>query len=104
MEFLLELIFELLFEGSMEAAKSRKVPRWIRYPLIVLLSLFILGVLGGVGVLGRCLLVRGKEAFDLPLGIVLLVLDAVMWFSAIRKARLQIQKKKKVSEETEEEK
>ena len=93
MEFLFELLFGLLFEGSVEAAKSEKVPRWIRYPLIALLSLFVVGVLVGIVVLGVFLIVRGKEAFDLPLGIVLLVLGAVMWVSAVRKVRMQLRKR-----------
>lgn len=42
MEFLIEFLLELIFEGSMELSKSRKVPKWIRYPLIVIILLLFL--------------------------------------------------------------
>lgn len=33
MEFILEFIFDLVFESSMEIAKDKKIKKWIRYPL-----------------------------------------------------------------------
>lgn len=42
MEFLIDFLLELIFEGSMELSKSRKVPKWIRYPLIVFFLLLFL--------------------------------------------------------------
>ncbi len=46
MEFFFELIVELVLEGSIEVSKSRKVPKYIRYPCIMILSLFFLAVIG----------------------------------------------------------
>ena len=46
MKFIIELILDLLLEGSIEASKSEKVPKPIRYILIVLISLFFLAVIG----------------------------------------------------------
>ena len=43
MEILMEVLFELIFEGGYELSKSKKIPKWIRYPLIGLILLgFIL--------------------------------------------------------------
>lgn len=44
MEFIAEFLFELLFEGSMEISTNKKVPKWIRYPLICLVALFFLSI------------------------------------------------------------
>ena len=46
MEYLLEFILELFLEGSIEVSKNRKIPKYIRYPVIVILSLFFLAVIG----------------------------------------------------------
>ena len=49
MDFLIELIGEILIEGSFELATNKKVSKWIRYPLlgilIVLYSMIIFGIL-----------------------------------------------------------
>lgn len=49
MEFLIELILELLFEGGQEICNNRRISKWIRYPiafiLIMFCSLVILGLL-----------------------------------------------------------
>ena len=39
MDFLIELIGDVLIEGSFELATNKKVSKWIRYPI---LSLFII--------------------------------------------------------------
>ena len=90
MDFLIELLFDLILEGSVEAAKSKKVPRWIRYPLICLLALLVVGMIGGVAALAIFLLVKRQGEYALPLGIVLLILDMVMLASAVRKVRKQL--------------
>ena len=45
-EFIIELIFELIMDGSVSICKSKKVSKWIRYPLIFLVSLISLGFVG----------------------------------------------------------
>lgn len=45
MEFIIELILELVFEGGIEASKNEKIPKYIRYPLIFLISLFFITVI-----------------------------------------------------------
>lgn len=46
MDFLFELIFELIAEGTVELSKSVKVPKVIRYPLIAIIVLFCVAVIG----------------------------------------------------------
>lgn len=53
MELLMEILFELIFEGGYELSKSKKVPKWIRYPLIGLIllgfiAIFLLIILVGI--------------------------------------------------------
>lgn len=49
MDFFIELIGELLIEGSFELATNKKVSKWIRYPLlgvlIILYSIIMFGIL-----------------------------------------------------------
>jgi len=40
MEFLIEELLNLIFEGSIEISSNKKVSKWIRYPLIVIIILF----------------------------------------------------------------
>ena len=42
MDVLMEFLGELILEGSVELSKSKKVPKWIRYPLIVIILLLFL--------------------------------------------------------------
>ncbi len=44
-EFIFELIFELIFEGAVETSRNKKISKWIRYPLIVLIASLFLGVI-----------------------------------------------------------
>jgi len=49
MDFLIELIGDILIEGSFELGTNKKVSKWIRYPILTLLIIFysviILGIL-----------------------------------------------------------
>lgn len=46
MEYVFEFLLELILEGSIEASKSSKIPKYIRYPLIVLIVCFFAAVIG----------------------------------------------------------
>ena len=94
MGVLLELLFDLALEGSMEIAKSEKAPKWLRYPLIVLLSLLILTILGGVIALSVVLIVGRRDVTEVALAVVLLVLDGVMISSVVKKARAYLIKRR----------
>ena len=46
MEFLFEILLELILEGTMEASQNKKVPKAVRVFLIVLISALYLSVIG----------------------------------------------------------
>ena len=100
MEYLFEFILELLFESAVSATKSEKVPKPLRLLLGLLLSLLVLGLVGGVLVLAVYLLVKKRSTLEISLGVVLSVIDGLMIFSAVKKARGQIRKKKNAEEIT----
>ncbi len=52
MEDIFEFILELVLEGSIEVSKSKKVPKYIRYPLIGIISLFFIAIIGLVFLAG----------------------------------------------------
>ena len=82
MELLIELIMELAFEGTMELSTSRKVPDWIRYPLIVLIGLFFAAFIGLMLLIGLLFL---QEAWYV--GILFLAMGIFFAYMTIRKFR-----------------
>lgn len=54
MEFLIELLLELIIDGSIEVSSNKILPKWIRYPLIVFIIIFFLliyAIIFGTGIL-----------------------------------------------------
>lgn len=80
MELLWEFLFELLFEGGMEIAKNRRVSKWIRYPIIIVIGAFFAVVLGGLFLLGILLIKKSILG-----SIFILALDVLLITSSIRK-------------------
>ena len=80
MEYIIEFILELALESGMEASKNTKLPKYIRYPLIVLISLFFISIIGIIFFTG-ILLLKDK----LYLGIFILTIGLFMLISAIIK-------------------
>ena len=52
MELIIEFIIELILEGSFELSKNLKTPKWLRYPLIILVILFFLAVIAIIFIVG----------------------------------------------------
>lgn len=52
MDILIEFVFDLVFGVTIEASKSSKVPKPIRYILIIFLALFYLAVFGLMAFMG----------------------------------------------------
>ena len=98
MDFLIELVFTLLFEESVAAATSRQTPKPLRILLGVLLSLFIVGVLGGIVFLGVFLIVKRQETYWLPLGVLVLFVDGIMMISAGLALHKQLTERKEQKE------
>lgn len=45
MNFVIELILELVMEGGLEVGKNKKFSKWIRYPLLFLIIIFYSAVI-----------------------------------------------------------
>lgn len=56
MEFVVELILELLLEGGIEVSSNKKISKWIRYPILAFLILFFSVIIFGIIILGLFLL------------------------------------------------
>ena len=80
MEFIIELILELLLEGSIEVSSNRKVSKWIRYPLIIFITTIFFGIILLIIFLGLSLLNDWLLA-----GIAFLIIGIIMFISAIIK-------------------
>ena len=85
----MDLLLELLLEGGIEASKDRRIPKPIRYVLIVLIALFFIAVFGlliWMGILAcRKTLLGG--------GIVILFGLLLLVWSAIQFRRVYVQRR-----------
>lgn len=52
MDFLIELIGDILIEGSFELATNKKVSKWIRYPILSLFIIFYSAIILGILFIG----------------------------------------------------
>ena len=84
MDDLIEILLELILDGSAEVAKNKKVSKWIRYPLIVILSTFVISVIGLIGFMG-VKIILSQEQYSIIGGIVLLLIDFILIISIIKK-------------------
>lgn len=85
-EIIMEIVIELVFEGSFETAKSSRIPKYIRYPLIGIIILFIIAVIGLIFFAGILSLKENIFAgiILILVGLLLLIMSAVK----LRKAYL----------------
>ncbi len=90
MDFIIELILELLIEGTFEASQSKSIPKGIRYPLIVLIALIFVAVIGLVVFFG--VIILDEMLFG---GIFFIGIGVFMAIMAVIKFRkLYLEKKK----------
>lgn len=82
MDFLIELLFDLIAEGTFALSKNIKVPKYIRYPLIGIVVLFFIAVIGVAFLTGFLALEQNRL-----LGILLIALAFFMMFGGILKFR-----------------
>lgn len=94
MEFLFEFLLELLFEGSIEAATSPRLPKWVRYPLVLLVLAFIFGICALIVVAGVA--VMRENTF---LGVFLVVFGVALSFGAAYGLWKKYRQKRALSEE-----
>lgn len=99
MEFIFEIIIDLLIEGSIGISSNKKVSKWIRYPIIVLLITFILAVDFGILLCGIFALNENLAAgiFMIIVSIVLLIATILQYRKTYLKKKDDIQEHKKKS-------
>lgn len=78
MEYIIEFILDLVFESSVEISKS-KVPKYIRYSLIVIIVLFFIVVIGLIFLVGILSLKENifLGIFFILVGILLLLMSII---------------------------
>ena len=52
MDIIFELILDLFLEESLEICSNKKISKWIRYPLLIILTLFFIAIVLGLFILG----------------------------------------------------
>ncbi|MCI9001088.1 MAG: hypothetical protein HFJ26_09535 [Clostridia bacterium] len=82
MEYVFEFILELVFEGGIEVSKNNNIPKYIRYPLIIIISLFFIAVIGLIFFVGILSL---KE--NMLLGICFILIGLFMLIMSVIKFR-----------------
>lgn len=82
MEFIFEIIFECILDGSIEACKSSKTPKFIRCLLIGIISLLFIAVIGLIVFAGILVLKENSLA-----GILLILLGLFLLCISIIKFR-----------------
>ncbi len=84
MEYIFEFIMELVLEGGIEVSKSSKIPKYIRYPLIGILSLFFIAVIGLVFFAGILSLKENilSGIFLILVGLYLLIMSVIRFRKA----------------------
>ena len=86
MDLILEFIFDLVLESSVEIAKDKKINKWIRYPIAFLLSLFLIAVICTILFVGIVFIFDEEINIKLA-GILFIVFDIILIISAIRKIK-----------------
>lgn len=92
MDFIIELVFDLLLEGSMEVSSNKKISKWIRYPILALLILFFATVIFGIIVVGVLILPKSilGGIFMILIGLIMLIMSIIKF----RKKYLEIPNRK----------
>lgn len=80
MELIIEFIIELILEGSFELSKNLKTPKWLRYPLIILVILFFLAVIAIIFIVGYLAL---KE--NTIIGLLIIIISIALAVYSIAK-------------------
>ena len=80
MELLIEFLVDLILEGSLEISEDEKMPKWIRYICLTIVTLVFGAVTIGLFILG---IYVGKE--NIYVGIFLILIALILLISGILK-------------------
>ena len=87
MEEIIEIVLDLILEGSMELSQNKKLPKWIRYSLIGFLILFFSIVIISLFIIGLVIL---KESI---LGYLIIIISLLLLIGGIIKVKKVYSKK-----------
>jgi len=90
MDLLVEFILELILEGSIEIVKIKKIPKFIRYPILGLIILFFSTIIFGLIILGILFLKK-----NILFGLFFIILGLIFLLSSIFKIKTQYKEQKK---------
>lgn len=90
MDLLVEFILELILEGSIEIVKIKKIPKFIRYPILGLIILFFTTIIFGLIILGIIFLKK-----NILFGLLFIILGLIFLLSSIFKIKTQYKEQKK---------
>lgn len=88
MDDLIEFVLDLLIDGGMELISSEKISKRIRFPILIILSLFFLTITLGLVILGLLIIdstILGS--FILMLSGIVLFIFSIMKFKKIYKEK-----------------
>ncbi len=97
MDILFEIIFDIIFEGSVELSQSKRVSKWIRIPLTVLLLLFVLAVIAFLFGFGIHIL---RESW--PIALFFFAVSLLLTFGFVCKCRSEYRKRRSFSSQKKE--
>lgn len=80
MEFLIEFLVDLILEGSMEISEDEKMPKWLRYICLTIVTIVFGAVTIGLFILG---IYVGKE--NIYAGIFFILIAFILLISGIFK-------------------
>lgn len=96
MEFIFEILADLIIEGCFEASSNKKVPKIIRYPLIALIVLFFASVIFGIFILGISL--WNKNIYGSLFIILLSIIMLIVAVYRLKKIYIEKENKDEVNE------
>lgn len=82
MEYVLEIILELILDGCFEVSRCKNVPKYVRYAMLAIILLFTVAVLGLIFFAGFMSL---KE--NALVGIILILIGLLMLAAGAKKLR-----------------
>ena len=91
MDFIFELILELILEGSIEVSKNTKIYKPIRYFFLLLIIFFFIGVIGLVFFTGILIINDNLIAviFIIGIGIFMLIASIIKFRKIYFKKRIK---------------
>lgn len=86
MEFLIDLLCNLLIDDGALVVKNKRVSKWIRYPLAFLMILFYLVVIFFILYFAIELIIL-NEGYSVYAGVFFLIVDVLFIYFAIKKSK-----------------